>query len=46
MLTALPYRFYFEAIGLAGFRVPQKSRPVQALGMVSDEWNRTVRHHR
>jgi hypothetical protein len=30
MLTALPSRFYFEAIGLAGFRVPQKSRPVQA----------------
>jgi len=30
MLTALPYRFYFEAIGLAGFRVPQKNRPVQA----------------
>jgi hypothetical protein len=29
MLTALPDRFY-EAIGLAGFRVPQKSRTVQA----------------
>jgi hypothetical protein len=22
MLTALPYRFYFQAICLAGFRVP------------------------
>jgi hypothetical protein len=22
MLTALPYRFYFKAIGLASFRVP------------------------
>jgi hypothetical protein len=32
MLTALPSRFHFEAIGLAGFRVPQKSRPVKAPG--------------
>jgi hypothetical protein len=30
MLTALPDRFHFEAIGLSGFRVPQKSRTVQA----------------
>jgi hypothetical protein len=30
MLTALPYRFYFEAVCLAGFRVPQESRPVKA----------------
>ncbi len=30
MLTALTYRFCFEAIGLAGFRVPQKSRAVQS----------------
>ena len=28
-LTALPYRFHFPAIGLSGFRVPQKSRTVQ-----------------
>jgi hypothetical protein len=25
MLTALPYRFHFEAIGLAGFQVPRKA---------------------
>jgi hypothetical protein len=30
MLTALPDRLHFEAIGLAGFRVPQKSRAVKA----------------
>jgi hypothetical protein len=30
MLTALPYRFHFPAMGLSGFRVPQKSRTVQA----------------
>jgi hypothetical protein len=30
MLTALPYRFHFPAIGLSGFRVPQKSRTVKA----------------
>jgi hypothetical protein len=30
MLTALPYRFHFEASCLADFRVPQESRPVNA----------------
>ena len=29
MLTALPDRFHFPAIGLAGFQVAQKSRTVQ-----------------
>ena len=29
MLTSLPDRFHFPAIGLSGFRVPQISRTVQ-----------------
>jgi hypothetical protein len=30
MLTALPSRFYFKAICLAGFQVPPESRTVKA----------------
>ena len=34
MLTALPTRFYFEALCLAGFRVPQESRSVKAPDLI------------
>jgi hypothetical protein len=37
MLTALPYRFYFEAIGLAGFRVPAEKPASQSTGHFLNE---------